>query len=149
MTTLMAKKPEDRYQTPAESVKVLEDALRGRSAIRPAAASPGPCRQTCAKNPFKNLDGLATLTTPEPTGRHRRLLIAGIASAILLLAVVILAVWLLSRPAKPDAVAGASTSAATGSETPPPKGLSAEQIEAARKLGVRVQLENSIGMKLI
>jgi formylglycine-generating enzyme required for sulfatase activity len=164
VTTLMAKKPEDRYQAPAETVKALEEASRGRSAIRPTAA-PARRRRPGAKNPFKHLDGTATLTTPTPHCRHHRLLVTRVVAGMLLLGVVILAVWLLSRDAKPDAIAGGSTpvttktevpppkgvsaeSVTTKTEVPPPKGVSAEQMVAARKLGLPVQIENGISMKL-
>jgi formylglycine-generating enzyme required for sulfatase activity/tRNA A-37 threonylcarbamoyl transferase component Bud32 len=146
VTRLMAKKPEDRYQTPAELAGALEEALRGRP-IAGFAAPPAPRRRPAgADGPFTNLDRSLTPTTPAPAGRRSRLLLAATAAAGLLLGAVILAAWLLSRGGKPDPVAGPER-AATEAESPP-KGVSAEQVEAARKLGVRVQIDNSIGMKL-
>ena len=59
---LMAKRPEDRYQTPAEAAAALDSAVGAAGATLPATVVAGPAVGAAAP------EGLADLRTPDATG---------------------------------------------------------------------------------
>jgi serine/threonine-protein kinase len=101
---LLAKRPEDRFQTPAELAAVLDDLLHGRAspavpvsvprAVPAADAAPGPIIVT---SPLRS----------RATGRRRWLVLAAVSLGVLVVLGVLIAAW----PAAPGPHTGSSRDA--------------------------------------
>jgi serine/threonine protein kinase/formylglycine-generating enzyme required for sulfatase activity len=143
---LMAKSPGERYQAPTELAQAIEDILRGRAEVRTVSLAGAATRPGPEVDPFASLGGPATPVVPKPSPGRGRLTLA-VAASGLLLAVLALGGWLLSRPGKVENVTSGTTSRGPGTEEPPP-GVSAGQVQAARALGVPVRVTNCLGMQL-
>ncbi len=105
---LMAKDPEDRFQTPAELTRAL-DAVRAAAAPRPPAPAATVTHSvTAVENPFAGLRSNSTVARrPEnPSALARRPLVvaaAGVAGVLLLGLIVLLARSGNTSPGGPDA----------------------------------------------
>jgi serine/threonine-protein kinase len=109
---LMAKRPQDRYQTPAEAAAALADAL---GAVPPAETPPAPTRvadSTAETDPFANLvsslaDAPGPLSASARPAAWRRLLLPG--GAVVLLLGAVLGAWLAWGLPRPGGGAQAAT----------------------------------------
>ncbi len=139
---LMAKRPEERYQTPAELVAAIDAVPRSRPGVAPTA-DPDRTMPAEPANPFADIDLSTTDTTaahtpPErgtPRAMPRSIVwIAASVSTLLLLAALGLAIWLGTR--KPSASAQAPPA------RPNTERKAQEPLVDARKPGETVLLFN-------
>jgi formylglycine-generating enzyme required for sulfatase activity/serine/threonine protein kinase len=137
----LAKRPEDRYQTPVLLVKALENLRAARTEVRkpaPRVAVPRPDEPTftsAATNPFTNLEESPTVERPpvktpvSRPGRRRFALLAGGAVALLLaVGLGVLAVKLSGGEPEPDQNA---TSPGAPKKTSPEPGGEADDPDLA------------------
>jgi len=118
---LMAKRPDDRFQTPAEVAAVLEDVLRGRSSVAlpvrtdgaakpspspPAAAPAEPAKQRAGRAAEPATKAVAVPATApsrwNDPDQRRRLWLIGAGLAVLLVLLGVLALVLPRYLAGPD-----------------------------------------------
>ncbi len=128
---LMAKKPEDRYQTPVEVAAVLEGILSTGAAPAAEAAQLPPPAEVPPAPPVEAADTVASpfaaLTTSDPRPRHHRsqrrsrqeteklwLLYGGAALAVILIAIVILLALVFRQPAGKKPPAGKKAVSSVG-----------------------------------
>jgi serine/threonine protein kinase len=115
---LMAKRRDDRYQTPADFVRALEDALQVRngeaapkmpSGEAPTAAEPAPFDSAATHEVFASLLAAdnSLPAAPHARGRQsqlrRRLLLWGVGGGAALVASLLIFLFLLSRTTRPGA----------------------------------------------
>lgn len=137
---LMAKRPEDRYQTPAQLVQALEGRTHSQG-VRTAAAVRRDSSATSIESPFGDLWS-STTTLPKPAKEKRKreaippaLLLAGGGLAVLLLVgAVVVGVGAFRGSARKNADTGRSTKV---TQLPPvqprPEVLERERLQAAEQ----------------
>ncbi len=131
VSRLMAKRPEERYQTPLELVEALESCCREKGGVSAPAAATGATLSAHVEPDWRSLTAQSTernvpeldfafagteddtgspplvqtlKATGDPTGRRRKLMLLGVAAGGLLSVVgfVVLAVFLSTRGERPE-----------------------------------------------